>query len=132
MMSPEDPSSDAGSDYDDVDYGDEHESEGGGDGNSSDAGFAGVTSDLEVGRESGPRERKGCWGDLTLTGVSVIAFVIEILYCTKCVYTNSCSLYARRGRRILYHMYDRGERACACACAFSREPEVLLPGEDIH
>lgn len=49
VMSPDNPSSDAGSEYDDVDYVDEHESEGGGDVNFSDAGFAGVTSDLEVG-----------------------------------------------------------------------------------
>jgi len=47
-MSPDNPASEVGSEYDDVDYGigigiDDHESEGGGE----DA-FAGVTSDLEV------------------------------------------------------------------------------------
>lgn len=41
-MSLDHPSSDVGSEYDDVDYADEHESEGG------DVNFAGVTSDLEV------------------------------------------------------------------------------------
>ena len=46
VLSPDNPSSDVGSEYDDVDFADEHESEGGGDIN-----FAGVTSDLEVRRE---------------------------------------------------------------------------------
>lgn len=41
-MSLDHPSSDVGSEYDDVDYADEHESEGG------DVNFAGVTSDLKV------------------------------------------------------------------------------------
>ncbi|CAM9559607.1 unnamed protein product [Ectocarpus sp. 12 AP-2014] len=46
VMSPDNPASDVGSEYDDVDSVDEHESEGGGDVN-----FAGVTSDLEAIRE---------------------------------------------------------------------------------
>ena len=46
VLSPDNPSSDVGSEYDDVDFADEHESEGGGDVN-----FAGVTSDLEVRRK---------------------------------------------------------------------------------
>ncbi|CAB1117459.1 unnamed protein product [Ectocarpus sp. CCAP 1310/34] len=46
VMSPDNPASDVGSEYDDVDSVDEHESEGGGDVN-----FAGVTSDLEAIRQ---------------------------------------------------------------------------------
>lgn len=46
VMSPDNPASDVGSEYDDVDSVDEHESEGG---LSGDVNFAGVTSDLEVG-----------------------------------------------------------------------------------
>ncbi|CBN79869.1 hypothetical protein Esi_0516_0009 [Ectocarpus siliculosus] len=46
VMSPDNPASDVGSEYDDVDSVDEHESEGGGDVN-----FAGVTSDLQAIRE---------------------------------------------------------------------------------
>lgn len=42
VMTPDNPSSEVGSEYDDVDYADEHESEGG------DVNFAGVTNDLEV------------------------------------------------------------------------------------
>lgn len=42
VTSPEHPSSEVGSEYDDIDYGDDHESEAG------DINFAGVTSDLEV------------------------------------------------------------------------------------
>lgn len=58
VMSPENPSSDMGSEYDDVDYVDDHESEGGGDDdmNFPDINFAGVTSDLEV-RKTQKRER---------------------------------------------------------------------------
>ena len=58
VMSPENPSSDMGSEYDDVDYVDDHESEGGGDDdmNFPDINFAGVTSDLEV-RKRQKREK---------------------------------------------------------------------------
>lgn len=49
-MSLEHPSSDVGSEYDDVDYADEHESEGG------DINFAGVTNDLKVRRAEHLRE----------------------------------------------------------------------------
>lgn len=44
LLSPDNPSSDVGSDFDDADYVDEHESLGG-----EEVDFSGVTSDIEVG-----------------------------------------------------------------------------------